>query len=70
MDEYQKFIGFLTPHDINISRETFDKICQYKDILLKWNKKINLIAASTENDALFRHFLDSLQLIKYSDNMP
>lgn len=37
----------------------------YSSLLLKWNKKINLIASSTENDFWKRHILDSAQLLAY-----
>jgi 16S rRNA (guanine527-N7)-methyltransferase len=47
-----------------VSRETLDK---YVELLLKWNKKINLISKNTEKDVWDRHILDSLQLTKYLD---
>ena len=68
MDEYQKLVALLHPHDINVSRETLEKIFLYKDTLLQWNKKINLISSSTEDEIMHRHFLDSLQLVKYIKN--
>lgn len=48
----------------DVSRETLDK---YVDLLLKWNKKINLISKSTEEDVWNRHIIDSLQLTKFID---
>lgn len=45
-----------------VSRETLDK---YVKLLLKWNKRINLISKNTEEDIWHRHILDSLQLTKY-----
>ena len=35
----------------------------YVDLLIKANKKLNLISKSTENDIWERHILDSAQLI-------
>jgi len=32
----------------------------YKDILLEWNKKINLTAITDERDIILKHFIDSL----------
>jgi 16S rRNA (guanine527-N7)-methyltransferase len=43
------------------------KIEDFERLLLKWNSKINLISKSSEKDILYRHILDSVQLIKYID---
>lgn len=51
--------------ELNVSRETFCKLETYVDNLLKWNKAINLISKSTEDDIWERHILDSAQIIKY-----
>ncbi len=54
------------PNDLlkseNVSRETISKLQTYVDLLLTWNKKINLISKSTEVDVWRRHILDSAQL--------
>ena len=47
----------------SVSRETFDRLFLYHDLLLKWQPKINLIGPDTIPDIWNRHFLDSLQLI-------
>jgi 16S rRNA (guanine527-N7)-methyltransferase len=49
----------------NVSRETLEKLHQYRDLLLKWNKSINLVSKTTENDVWVRHFLDSAQIYKF-----
>jgi len=46
-----------------VSREIFTKLIEFKELLLKWNKTINLISAKTSNDIMNRHVLDSLQLL-------
>ena len=46
----------------NVSRETLDRLRAYADLLLVWNKKINLISKSTEADIWRRHIQDSAQL--------
>jgi 16S rRNA (guanine527-N7)-methyltransferase len=45
-----------------VSRETLAKLEVYADLLVTWNKKINLIGPSTEADLWHRHMLDSAQL--------
>lgn len=49
------------------SEITEDKLIQFTDLLLKWNKKINLISKNTEKDIWERHIADSLQLTKLID---
>ena len=46
----------------NVSRETFLRMKAYVDLLLTWNKRINLISKSTEPEIWKRHILDSAQL--------
>lgn len=48
-----------------VSREIFAKIIEFKELLLKWNKAINLISAKTSNDVMNRHILDSVQLLPF-----
>ena len=48
--------------DIDVSRETLDKLTLYADELVKWQRAKNLVANSTIEDRWRRHFLDSAQL--------
>ncbi|MHA1544095.1 MAG: 16S rRNA (guanine(527)-N(7))-methyltransferase RsmG [Alphaproteobacteria bacterium] len=48
---------------VNVSRETLNKFQIYHDLLLTWQKKINLIGPGTEKDIWGRHFLDSAQIL-------
>ncbi len=47
-----------------LDEERAEKFRLYLDLLQKWNKKHNLIASSTAEDIVNRHFLDSLSLVK------
>jgi len=47
----------------NVSRETLDKLRRYADLLVKWQKSINLVGGDTLNDLWRRHFLDAAQLV-------
>lgn len=47
----------------NVSRETYENLKIYYDLLLRWQRKINLISNSPEDDVWQRHFDDALQLI-------
>ena len=46
----------------NVSRETLDRLTLYADLLVKWQKSINLVAPSTIPQLWHRHMLDSAQL--------
>ena len=49
----------LTP----VSRETADRLDRFVDLLLNWQRRMNLIAPSTESVIWSRHIADSLQLL-------
>ena len=48
-----------------VSRETYDRLCLFHKILIKWQKSINLISKNTIENTWERHFLDSAQLYKF-----
>ncbi|MEO1196315.1 MAG: 16S rRNA (guanine(527)-N(7))-methyltransferase RsmG [Pseudomonadota bacterium] len=47
---------------IDVSRETYQKLEAYAQLLTTWTKKINLISASSVPDLWKRHIEDSVQL--------
>lgn len=47
---------------LDVSRETFDRLKIYATLLEKWNPKINLVSKSSLADLWIRHILDSAQL--------
>ncbi len=60
IDTYEKFSSHVF-----VSRETYDKLCLFQKILIKWQKSINLISKNTIENTWERHFLDSAQLYKF-----
>lgn len=56
-------LEFFRERGINVSRETFDRLKLYHDILIRWQRACNLISDSTLPYIWERHFLDSAQLI-------
>ncbi len=50
-----------------VSRETIISLKKYEELLIKANKKLNLIGKSTINEIWHRHFLDSFQVIDFID---
>ena len=48
---------------LSVSRETFDHLRTYHDLLKQWQMRINLVSPSTLDDAWNRHFVDSAQTL-------
>ena len=46
----------------DVSRETLEGFRRYAEILVKWQKSINLVSPDSLNDLWRRHMLDSAQL--------
>ncbi len=47
----------------NVSRETWERLEQFVELLLKWQNSTNLVASSTLPQVWTRHIADSLQLL-------
>ena len=58
MNEVQSFV----------SREVYQKLIEYHDLLLKWNSVINLVSSNSIHEILQRHILDSMQLLKFIED--
>ena len=46
-----------------VSRETYEKLDRYVELVKKWSPRINLVGRSTLSDIWTRHILDSAQLV-------
>ncbi len=51
----------------SVSRETFERLEIYAQILTKWQKAINLVSKTTIPQIWARHMLDSAQLFDFCD---
>ncbi|MDA7427685.1 16S rRNA (guanine(527)-N(7))-methyltransferase RsmG [Primorskyibacter aestuariivivens] len=54
----------IAPEDFNVSRETFERLEIYVELLRKWTPRINLVAKSTMPEVWERHIADSIQLLE------
>ena len=52
---------------LNVSRETFPELEEFRSLILQKNKKINLISSNTEKISRERHIIDSAQIIDFID---
>ena len=51
-----------------VSRETWERLEQFVDLLLRWQRSTNLVASSTIPQTWTRHVADSLQLLALAPN--
>ena len=52
---------------LNVSRETFDKLAAFAELVRKWNPKINLVSKNSLDHLWQRHILDSVQVFELAD---
>ena len=50
-------------NQIDVSRETMDRLAAYVALVEKWQQRVNLISASTLPEIWIRHIWDSAQLV-------
>jgi len=61
------FLEYSKLEPLNVSRETFPELEEFRSLILKKNKKINLISYDTEGISRERHIIDSAQIIDLID---
>ena len=61
------FLEYSKLEPLNVSRETFPELEEFRSLILKKNKKINLISYDTEGISRERHIIDSAQMIDLID---
>lgn len=51
--------------NITINDNQIEEFFKYKQLLLEWNKKINLTAITEDKDIILKHFIDCLSICKF-----
>lgn len=59
------FIGGIKEYGIQLDTMQLELFFKYKELLLEWNKKINLTAIEDDRDIIIKHFIDSLSIVPY-----
>lgn len=59
------FNKMLIERNQKINSNQLEKFYKYMQLLLEWNKKINLTAITDEDEIILKHFVDSLTVLKY-----
>ena len=63
MDKKDK--NYLILEKFNVSRETYNILNQFKDLILAENKEINLVSKKTIDNFIERHIIDCVQAIDF-----
>jgi 16S rRNA (guanine527-N7)-methyltransferase len=61
------FLEELKKLNINPTEEQLTKLDKFYNLLVEWNKKINLTRITSEEDVYLKHFYDSLTITKVVD---
>ncbi len=56
----EQYLNWLNNYKISITNSEIEKLNHFGNLILKWNKKINLSAAKDLTEIITRHILDSL----------
>lgn len=66
LEEFTKiFNNYLEKLNLTLTEEQIEKFYNYMNLLIEWNKKINLTAIVELKDIILKHFIDSLTIVKY-----
>ena len=65
IDSYNLDYSKLEPLDV--SRETFPDLEEFRSLIIQKNKEINLISTNTEKISKERHIIDSAQIVEFID---
>ena len=61
----EKLITSVDALGITLSEMQLKQFYAYMNLLIDWNKKINLTAIVEPNEIILKHFVDSLTILKY-----
>ena len=62
-----KFHSGLEKLGISLSEHQFEHFLQYYELLIEWNKVMNLTAITDFDEVIEKHFIDSLNLFRFAD---
>ncbi len=54
-------------HGIELNDTALERFDKYAELLVYWNERINLTAITDPEEIVYKHFVDSLILLKYVD---
>ena len=63
----ESFIEEITKLNIKCTEEELEKLEKYCELLISWNKKMNLTSIKEKEQIYLKHFYDSLTIVKTVD---
>ena len=63
-----KFNELLIKNNIILNENQIEKFYDYMNLLIEWNKKINLTEIVEPDDIILKHFIDCLLILQYIDD--
>lgn len=63
----EEFIEAVKQLKIDLTEEKLEKLNKFYNLLIEWNKKINLTRIEAEEEVYLKHFYDSLTIAKVVD---
>ena len=61
----EKLKKYANSISIELNDNKLEKFYNYKNLLIEWNKKINLTSITEDEDIINKHFIDCLTIYKY-----
>lgn len=65
MEEY--LINYAKELHINLNKNKSEQFISYYNLLIEWNKKINLTSITDYKEVVIKHFIDSLSIVDIFD---
>ena len=62
------FNNYLKDLELELKQEQIKKFYTYMNLLIEWNKRINLTAIIEPKEIILKHFIDSLTISKYIED--
>ena len=63
----EEFIKAVKQLKVDLTEEKLEKLNKFYNLLIEWNKKINLTRIEEEDEVYLKHFYDSLTIAKVVD---
>src|SRR5699024_12169546 len=63
----EQFTQALSDKNIELNENQLNQFARYYDLLIEWNKKMNLTAITEEKEVYLKHFFDSISPSFYYD---
>src|SRR6056297_845927 len=65
MSKIEYLENLLKKIDFEYTEDAINEFEKYKDLIIEWNKKINITSIDSEEEIYLKHFIDSIIIKKY-----